>query len=92
MKALKGIVNIEISNEKGHCKVVHINCVQHRIQPPDITSTANRPTSNMMKTWNPLQTEHIVIQYDVDPSSPTNCNTSRRYPLRNRQPPDRLQL
>ena len=31
VKTLKGTVNIEISNEKGHCKVVHINCVQHRI-------------------------------------------------------------
>ena len=50
MKALKGTVNIEISNKKAHYKIVHINRVQHRIQPPDISSTANRPISNVIKT------------------------------------------
>ena len=95
VKALRGTVNIEISNEKGHRKVVHINRVQHRIQPPDNSSIVNRPTTNERETWSPPQTEHIIIPCDVNPpsSSPANCNTSqRRYPLRNRQPPDRLQL
>ena len=69
MKALKSTVNLEICNKKGHCKVVHINHVQHRIQPPDISNTVNRPTTNVMKTWNPPQIEHIVISCDVDPPS-----------------------
>ena len=95
VKALRGTVNIEISNEKGHRKVIHINRVQHRIQPPDNSSIVNRPTTNVMETWSPPQTKHIIIPCDVDPpsSSPANCNTSQwRYPLRNRQPPDHLQL
>ena len=95
MKALKGTINTKISNEKGHCKVVLINHVQHRIQPTDISSTFtfNRPTTNVMETWSPPQTEHILIPCDVDPpsSSLANCNTSQqRYPLCYRQPPDCL--
>ena len=43
VKALKSTINLEICNKKGHCKVVHINRVQHRIQPPDISNTVNRP-------------------------------------------------
>ena len=50
MNALRGTVIIEISNEKGHSKVVHINCIQHYIQPPDNLSIVNRPTTNVMET------------------------------------------
>ena len=74
---------------------IYINRVQYHIQPPDISSTVNRPTTNVMEIWHPPQTEHIVISRDADPpsSSPANCNTSQqRYPLSNRQPPDHLQL
>ena len=50
VNALRGTVIIEISNEKGHSKVVHINCIQHYIQPPDNLSIVNRPTTNVMET------------------------------------------
>ena len=75
--------------------ILLINYVQHHIQLPDVSSTVDRPITNMTEIWNLLQTEHIVIPCDVDPpsSSPANYNTSlQKYPLCSRQPPDCLQL
>ena len=89
------LVSLPIGRPWEMFEVVHINRIQHRIQPPDISSIVNRPTTNVMETWSPPQTEHIVVTCDVDPpsSSPANCNTSqRRYPLHNRRPPGHLQL
>ena len=90
VKEIKSPVNINIVNDNGHCKVVHINRFQHRVQPP---VPSNTPTSStdVTLTWNPPQTEHILIP--CDPTSPANSEASaRRYPLRSRHPPDRLQI
>ena len=90
VKEIKSPVNVNIVNDNGHCKVVHINRLQHRIQPP---FPSNTPTSSndVTLTWNPPQTEHILIP--CDPTSPANSEASaRRYPLRSRHPPDRLQI
>ena len=65
---------------------VHVNRVEYRTQPMNMSSKVNRPTTNVMETWNQPQTDHIVIPCDVNsPSnSSVNCNTSQcRYPLCN---------
>jgi len=85
VNAVKSAVTVEICNNKGWHKVVHINCVQHCIQPPDPSGTTQMPDS-VLRPWNPPQIEHIVIPcYTAPPTS------THRYPSHNRQPPDRLQ-
>ena len=54
-------INIELSNKIGHCEVVHTNCVQHYIQPPDMSSTVNKLTINVMETGNPPRTNTLLF-------------------------------
>ena len=81
VKEVKSDINVEITDGK-RSKVVHINQLQPRLQPEpvplqdiDSTNHCNRPQ------WNPPQIDHMVIP--PDPPLP-----NRRYPIRNRQPPD----
>ena len=95
VRALKSNVSIQISDEKGHCKVVHVNRLQHCIQPPAPDTVACDPISYTARTWNPPQTDHIVIWGDTDLSTASQTNSNifqRRYPLRDRHPPDCLQF
>ena len=57
-----------------------INCLQHRVQSPFPSNTPTS-TTDVTLTWNPPQTEHILIP--CDPTlSPINSETSGcRYPL-----------
>lgn len=90
VKEITSPVIVNIVNDKGHCKVVHINHLQDRIQPPFPSNTPISST-DVTLTWNPPQTEHILIPWD--PTSPANPETSaRRCPLRSRHPLDRLQI
>ena len=57
VKTLKGTVTIEISNEKGYCKVVHNNCIHHSILPLDSSNAVNSCNTNVTKTWNMSQTD-----------------------------------
>ena len=84
VRAVKSSVNIQIINEKGHCKVVHVNRLQHRFQPSD--TIMHLPTKALTQPWNPPQIDHSVIWDDTHLPSVSQ----RRYPLRNRQPPDCL--
>ena len=87
VRAVKSAVSIQICNEKGYGKVVHVNRLQHRLQPLD-TVTSN-PTQNVTKPWNPPQIHHTIIDMNLLQDSQAS---QRRYPLHHRQPPDRLQL
>ena len=93
VRGVKSEVTIQISNEKDHCKVVHVNRLQHRIQPSDTGTCV--PTHNATRIWHPPQTDHTVIWEDTDLPTVSQSNSNilqRRYPLRNGQPPEHLQL
>ena len=74
---MKGPVTVEITDGR-RTKVVHINRVRHRDQPfetPEYTSNYPQPG-----LWQPGQTEHY-IQHEAQ-------TVNRRYPQRQRNPPD----
>ena len=75
MKEIKSPVNVNIVNDKGHYKVVHndINHLQHCVQPLFPSNTPTH-TTDVTLTWNPPQTEHILIP--CDPTSLINPETS----------------
>ena len=61
--------------------VVHINRLRHRFQPAleeDGVQNENSPP------WTPPQIEHDMVPCDIPASPPS----TRRYPSRNRRPPD----
>ena len=74
--AVKNPVNVEIS-DGTRTKVVHINRLQHRVQP---TNTATSGGDEPAQQWHPPQVEHIFME----PLSPQ----PRRNPPRSRRPPD----
>ena len=59
VRAVKSPINIQIINEKDHCKVVHVNRLQHRFQPSD--TIMHLPTKTLMQPLNPSQIDHSVI-------------------------------
>ena len=78
VKTIKSPVNMEITDGK----VIHINRLQHRVQRlckkiPDIPATDTQ-------IWESPWAEHITKANAIAPSI-------RRYPLRERQPPSRLE-
>ena len=72
--SLKSPTTVEISNGKQH-KVVHVNRLQHRVQPME--ATFNSPP--ISQPWYPPEIEHFI-----QPASPE----IHRNPPRNRHPPD----
>ena len=80
---VKGPCNLELTD--GHkSKVVRVNHVRHRIQPDQIKDHAI--TDQQRLQWNPPEFHHLLI-----PEAPVD-GTQRRYPLRDRHPPDRLRF
>ena len=78
---LKGPCNLEITN--GHqSKVVHVNRVQHRIQP---NQTLDPSVPTKPQQWNSPDIDHHCV-------SPDSENDQRCYPLRERHPPDWLRF
>ena len=61
-----------------------MNHLQHRFQPSDTVTS-----QNVTKPWYPPRIHHTIIDKDISQDLQT---LQRRYPLRLRQPPDRLQL
>ena len=79
---LKGPCNLEITN--GHqSKVVHVNRVQRRIQP---NQNLDPSVPTKLQQWNSPDIDH----HFVSPDSENNDTPQRRYPLRERHPPDWL--
>ena len=64
-----------------HSNVVHVNCLQHRIQkqPEEIEEAQY----NGKVPWAHPEIEHLIT-----PSDPPECC----YPLQDRHPPDHLQF
>ena len=73
--SVKSFVNVEISNGTQR-KVVHINRLQHCVQP---TNTTKDSICTDDETWSPPQTEHFIESVLPQP---------RRNPPRNRRSPD----
>lgn len=73
--SLKSPVNVEIFDGKRR-KVVHINRLQHRLQPMEASSHCDVRSA---RPWCPPQIEHFSEQSSSEP---------RRNPPRNRHPPD----
>ena len=74
---MKGPVTVEITDGR-RTKVVHINRVRHCNQPfeaPEYTSNYSQ-----RGLWQPVQTEHYIQQ--------ETPSLERRYPQRQRNPPD----
>ena len=76
----KSPVTMKITNGY-HYKVVHVNRLRHRIQFQPEEGEDRRGSKDV--PWNPPEVEHSIIPADTP---------ERRYPSRNRQPPDRLRF
>ena len=64
-------------------RVVRTNRVQHHVQPQQ--HTEETPAETLQgANWRPPQTDHLEVPYAMEPE--------RRYPQRNRRPPDWLRL
>ena len=80
VQEIKSPVTMKITNGH-HSKVVHVNRLRHRIQfQPD--EGEDRQCSEGI-SWNPPEIEHSIIPADTP---------ERRYPSRDRHPPDRLRF
>ena len=73
---MKSPTTVEISDGNRH-KVVHINRLQHRLQPME----ARHNSHDTLQPWYPPQIEHF-IEPAYEP---------RRNPPRSRRPPDYYQ-
>ena len=80
VKQIIGPVNLKITDGK-RTKVVHMNRVQHRVQPQKFTEEMPLETSRAAQ-WCPPQIDHLEVPYPME--------LERRYPQRNRRPPDWL--
>ena len=103
ISSVKSPVTMEIMDGKKS-RVVHINRLHHRVQP-DTAATPEVATGNR-ETWYPPQVEHFIVDIPtpvVTPQPPLPDaaqplleqpplvgEEERRYPLRQRRPPDRL--
>ncbi len=80
MSEVKSQTNVKITDGE-RSKVVHVNRLQHRIQPQsELPLSAN---AEPQLPWCPPRVEHFIL-----PSAAPV--PARRYPLRDRRPPDRL--
>lgn len=73
--SVKNPVNVEIS-DGTRIKIVHINRLQHRVQP---TNTKDSVCDETTQSWHPPQIEHFTESVSPQP---------RRNPPRSRRPPD----
>jgi len=71
---VKNSINVKISND-SQSKVVHVNRLRHRIQPSSDEATTTDSDQ-------PIDIEHSIV---TETNSP-----ARQYPVRIRNPPDRL--
>ena len=74
--SVKSPVTVAISDGKRN-KVVHINRLQHRVQPME--SDEHAAESSPMEQWRPPEVEHFIEETPTGP---------RRNPPRTRRPPD----
>ena len=80
VKSIHSPVTLQITNGKLH-KVVHINRLRHRIQPPCQEAIYSHTPIASDDTWTPPQITHIELEQLSEP---------QRYPVRERRPPDRF--
>ena len=81
IQEVKTPVTMKITN--GHySKVVHVNRLRHRVQFQPEESEV-RPQCSKDTPWNPPGIEHSIVEADAP---------ERRYPARNKHPPDRLRF
>ena len=80
---VKGPCNLELTNGH-HMKVVHVNRVRYRKQP-DQTLDPSIPMQS--QRWNSPSIDHCFV-----PSPENDSSLQRRYPLRERHPPDWLRF
>jgi len=74
--SVKSPVTVTISDGKRN-KVVHINRLQHRVQPME--SDQHAADSSPLEQWRPLEVENFIEEMSNGP----RCN-----PPRTRRPPD----
>ena len=80
VQEIRGPVNLKITDGK-RTKVVHMNRVQHRVQPQQHMEEVP-PEISQAAEWCPPQIDHLEVPCAMEPE--------RRYPQRNRRPPDWL--
>ena len=83
-------VTVEISKEE-RTKVVHVNRLQHRLQPYPLEGT----TTSILDSLGLSETDHEIVQGNLTQPPPVvhgadQNNEAPRYPQRERRPPDRL--
>ena len=61
--------------------IVHVNRLKWRSQP---NSKVGNNNQEALKQWNPPLVDHSIVPVDNQVDT-----TARRYPTRNRRPPDR---
>ena len=88
VKAVKSPCHVEITDGQ-RTRVVHVNRLRHRVQPTANTAPSVADTRHgSQQGWNPPQVEHVLLP---SPSfSPQPTQSIRRYPQRERRPPDRF--
>ena len=89
--AIKSPTNVKITDGR-RTRVVHINRIQHRIQPRQCQqNSAEESLSTPPQDWAPPQIDQLIIPPSrAAPSrdAPTRAAPMRRYPCRGRHPPD----
>ena len=83
-------VTVEISKEE-RTKVVHVNRLQHRLQPYPLEGT----TTSILDSLGLSETDHEIVQGNLTQPPPVvhgadQNNEAPRYPQRERRQPDRL--
>lgn len=79
VKSVKSPTNVEITDGR-RLRIVHINRLQYRYQPKQCLSLSSNQPKQIRKWW-PPKVDHIIL-----PES--NNESRRRYPQRQRRPPD----
>ena len=90
VKSVKSPCTMEITDGQ-RTRVVHVNRLRHRVQPT-VTVAPNGADSS--QGWHPPQVDHVVlppVQPPLPPPpQPPPEQLVRRYPQRDRQPPNRF--
>ena len=81
IQEIKSPVTMKLTNSH-HSKIVHVNRLRHRIQF-QAEEGEDRSQIHEDASWNPPGIEHSIIPADTP---------ERRYPSRDRHPPDRLRF
>ena len=90
--AIKGPVNVEILDGK-RTRIVHINRLQHRIQPLSNPALSQPASKSVIQPWCPPQVEHSVepesnIPHEAHEAEPETNTPHLRQSARHTRPPN----